>query len=87
MTCIAKAPGTGNKKTNVWMYGESLNIIPRLIVVKIEVVDGQQGDEIKGVTLTGHKGLAEIRKLFPLDVWSDKSGDSDTQVCEFKDYA
>lgn len=70
------------------MYGESLNIIPRLIVVKIEVVDGQQGDEIKGVTLTGHKGLAEIiSELFLFDVWSDKSGDSDIQTCEFKDYA
>ena len=69
------------------MYGESLSITSRLIVVKTEMVDGQQGDEIKGVTLTGHNGLAEIRKLFPLDVWSDKSGDSDIQACEFKDYA
>lgn len=60
MICIAKAPETGNKKTNAWMHGESLNIMPRLIVVKTEVVDGQQGDEIKGVTLTGHKGLGKI---------------------------
>lgn len=85
MICIAKAPIIGNKKTNAWMYGESLSIMSRLIVVKIEMVDGQQGDDIKGVTLTGHKGLAVYYKL--LDVWSDKSGDSDIQACEFKDCA
>ena len=84
MICIAKAPIIGNKKTNVWMYGESLNIIPRLIVVKIEVVDGQQGDEIKASPSQATRGWG---KLFSLDVWSDKSGDSDIQICEFKDYA
>lgn len=31
-------------------------------------VDGQQGDDVKGVTLTGHK---ELTDKYPFDVWSD----------------
>lgn len=57
--------------------------MPRLLVVRTGEVDGQQGDEGKRVTLTGHKGLAAM----PLDGWSDKPGDVDSRAREFKDCA